>query len=799
MTGFNRRFSPAAAAAARAARDRARPARRRLPDERRLHPARQLGARARGRRPQHRRGLPRLRRLRLPRRRRRVEAVTAQAIRPDGTRARGERQLRPRRSATPTGRSARSPTPRSAAATIRRSGWRSSPTAPCSRSTTTSRCRVAGGGSAAGAARRSRRGICRSSRRWRPRSATAGRGRSRSRSRHARCGSPSRSRPRSVAAPTERDARAGPPRAAQAAACSRRTPARRGPHRARTGARAAARRDLRRRGAAAGGRCPVDRRAVGPRRLARSVHRRASAYRRRGTAAAHGRRRECGGAAHRSSRLRLCRARPVGRLAPRPEDRPPLAAGLRAADRVREPRAPQRREAPLGDLPHAVADPRRPGVSAHRRRALRRGGARCARRVDRREPMRGNGQLVGDDGGRAPHPLLVVAPRSARNLGELARPRLPRPLSAHLVAARRLHVAAPRAVRRERQPLHRRRGGAGVCRTPARPRVVGVERMAAARRGAAAAGVRRRRRLRGVCRIPPPRARALPAPRAVPRAARALRPGCVQRPARRDGALHTGDRPPRRNSPALGRLRRRPRPAARRRSAGRAAATIGGLPARRRVRARARERPRLRRLRAGRARRPRRTRAQRLPVIRGDARRREARHGLRLLRLHRVTGVAESLPRHRGTQHSANRRRRAEPHSGVAVVARERCAAATAPRGGAALPRCAHGLSAARRPGPARTDDCAAAGAARPPCPRRIRGACAARHRDPVPPCRRSRTRRAGFRVDLAGTLRPALAKPGAVAGRGRAGLDVAVVRRQAADQPNRLPPVGLRSLRSRS
>ena len=61
---------PAAARLGELLADRDVAARRQLPDERGLHPARPLGARPRRRRPQHRRGLPRLRPLRLPHRRR---------------------------------------------------------------------------------------------------------------------------------------------------------------------------------------------------------------------------------------------------------------------------------------------------------------------------------------------------------------------------------------------------------------------------------------------------------------------------------------------------------------------------------------------------------------------------------------------------------------------------------------------------------------------------------------------------------------------------------------------------------
>ena len=110
-----------------------------------------------------------------------VEAVT-RAVDPPGRNAAAPRTTTSsRRSATPTAPSARSPTPRSATASIRRNGWRSSPTTRWSRSTTTSRS-PSPAAAAAGAPARSTRVISRSSRRWRRRSATAARGRSRSRS-----------------------------------------------------------------------------------------------------------------------------------------------------------------------------------------------------------------------------------------------------------------------------------------------------------------------------------------------------------------------------------------------------------------------------------------------------------------------------------------------------------------------------------------------------------------------------------------------------------------------------------------
>ena len=104
-----------------------------------------------------------------------------------------------------------------------------------------------------------------------------------------------------------------------------------------------------------------------------------------------------------------------------------------------------------------------------------------------------------------------------------------------------LRRAPSRAQRRQRQPLHRRRGRARLRRAAVRARGLGRRGVEPARRGVAAAGASGRRRRRGVRRVPPPRVRALPASRAVPRAARAVRARAVSRAARRDGALHRRD------------------------------------------------------------------------------------------------------------------------------------------------------------------------------------------------------------------------------------------------------------------
>ena len=189
---------------------------------------------------------------------------------------------------------------------------------------------------------------------------------------------------------------------AQAAARARRTPSRR-PHRTRAGCSPRRRRRLRRRALRAAG--AVARRAVGPRRRPAPVR--------------HGAPRVDDAARERSlARAEDAVARRVDLLGSGPFElgRPidwlrdpktglPLAVRLRAPHRVREPRPAERRQAAVGDLARAVAPPGRPGVPAHRRRALRRSGTRHARRVDRGEPVRGDGQLVGDDGGRAADPL----------------------------------------------------------------------------------------------------------------------------------------------------------------------------------------------------------------------------------------------------------------------------------------------------------------------------------------------------------------------------------------------------------
>ena len=136
-------------------------------------------------------------------------------------------------------------------------------------------------------------------------------------------------------------------------------------------------------------------------------------------------------------------ARPGDRLAPGRQERVRMAARLRAAHRVREPRADERRQGSVGDLTRALAPAGRAGVPADGRRAVRRSGTRRARRVDRRKPVRGHGQLVGDDGGRAADSLVVVAPRRARAQRGVARRGLPQPLPAWSLAARRLHTTPP--------------------------------------------------------------------------------------------------------------------------------------------------------------------------------------------------------------------------------------------------------------------------------------------------------------------------------------------------------------------
>ena len=69
MVGFNRRFSPALQMLKELPRGTPRAADDRVPAERRLHSARSLGPWRPGRRPEHRRSVPHVRRLPLPRRR----------------------------------------------------------------------------------------------------------------------------------------------------------------------------------------------------------------------------------------------------------------------------------------------------------------------------------------------------------------------------------------------------------------------------------------------------------------------------------------------------------------------------------------------------------------------------------------------------------------------------------------------------------------------------------------------------------------------------------------------------------
>ena len=236
MTGFNRRFSPAIARAARAARGTHDAARRRLPHERRLSSRSTTGctgpraAAATSARPVTSTTsstslvggaeVERVSRAGDPRRRHR---------------ARGERQLRRddslrrRLGLHADVHGARPPRPSEGAAR----GLRGRRRPHARRLQVAARSPAA---AAAGAARRSTRAISRSSRRWRPPSATAARGRSRWRSRRARCGSPSPSRSdRPMTEPTY--SFVIPVHDEEASASRALSPARRAPRQARRGRR----------------------------------------------------------------------------------------------------------------------------------------------------------------------------------------------------------------------------------------------------------------------------------------------------------------------------------------------------------------------------------------------------------------------------------------------------------------------------------------------------------------------------------------------------------------------------------
>ena len=118
MVGFNRRFSPAVTEVRKLVAGAPRAADDRVPAERRLHPARQLGAGRAGRRAQRRRGLPHVRRVPV------ADRVARQVDRRDVDRSRhaavpAQRQLQ--RDDRLRGRQRRAPssTPRSA----RRRAW----------------------------------------------------------------------------------------------------------------------------------------------------------------------------------------------------------------------------------------------------------------------------------------------------------------------------------------------------------------------------------------------------------------------------------------------------------------------------------------------------------------------------------------------------------------------------------------------------------------------------------------------------------------------------------------------------
>ncbi len=143
------------------------------------------------------------------------------------------------------------------------------------------------------------------------------------------------------------------------------------------------------------------------------------------------------------------------------------------------------------------------------------------------EPLRRDRQLVLHDGGGAADPELdVVLPRLPRE-PRLGGPRLPRAVPVRPLPARRLHAEAPRALRRQRQPLHGGRGRArlrgSVLRPGTRPGAVAGARVVAAVRGAPAPGDSGRRRLRGLRGVPPARGRAVPAAGALPTGVRARR------------------------------------------------------------------------------------------------------------------------------------------------------------------------------------------------------------------------------------------------------------------------------------
>ena len=451
---------------------------------------------------------------------------------------------------------------------------------------------------------------------------------------------------------------------------------------------------------------------------------------------------------------RLAAGLPVGRR---------LAARLHARHRLREPARCERREGALGADPAAVADARGPGLSAERRRALRRGRARGARGLDRREPLRRDRQLVLHDGGGAADPELdVVLPRLPR---AAAPGRTPPSASGSCAPSTCTATSptAPRALGRQRQPLHGGRGRASPSRASSSARDEDPRALAGARAGRSCARSSRARCTRTASTSRPPspyhrlvaelfllpalyrEALGLDVPAAYRERVMAMArfAAAYSRPdgsARRSGATRTTPA----RCPLGGQDLNDHRylaglvgaawnvaelkeafagepsevfwllgPAAADSLPATAAPATpaplsqsfpdGGFFVMRNA-----ARPRVRRLRPGRPRRPRRPRPQRLPLLRGRPRRRAPRLRLRRVRLHALVRGAQPLPLDGVPQHAAGRRRGDEPvQARPAVGPRVRRPARRAPlrdrRRGRRLLRGARGLRAppgARHAGP---------------------------------------------------------------------------------------------------
>ncbi len=223
----------------------------------------------------------------------------------------------------------------------------------------------------------------------------------------------------------------------------------------------------------------------------------------------------------------------------------------------------------MGAEPSAVADARRPGLSAERRRAVRRGRPRGARGLDRREPLRRDRQLVLHDGGGAADPELdVVLPRLPRE-PRLGGPRLPRAVPVRPLPARRLHADGTSSTPTSTATTARRTRPGSSSRVCSSARDEDPRAVAGARAGRCCARSSRARSTPdGVDFEASVAYHRLVAelfllPALYRRALRARRAARVPGAPRGDGALHRRVHAARRRHAALGRRGRRPRAAAR--------------------------------------------------------------------------------------------------------------------------------------------------------------------------------------------------------------------------------------------